>query len=78
VKSLSLFSIYSFQVSEADEELADTHRSAAMAAFGDADWSKAVDEFTKAIDANPMSAAFYAKRAACVCLFYYFTYNCCY
>lgn len=52
------------EVSDEDVEKSHEYRDAAMSAFNDGDFQSAVDNYTKAIELNPGSAIFHAKRAA--------------
>ncbi|KAF0303860.1 Hsc70-interacting protein [Amphibalanus amphitrite] len=53
------------EVTEADMDAANEKRSEAAAAFAEGEHQKAVDLYTEAIELNPGSALFHAKRAAC-------------
>jgi suppressor of tumorigenicity protein 13 len=55
-------------VSEQDEDSADAERSTGMRALADGNWADAVQHLTKAIELNPQSAIFFAKRATYVIL----------
>ncbi|KHN72220.1 Hsc70-interacting protein [Toxocara canis] len=51
------------EVSEEDMEKANEERDSAMTAFGEGDFEKALEHYTKAIELNPGSAILHAKRA---------------
>lgn len=51
------------EVTDEDLEKATEERDLAVEAFGDGDFEKALQHYTKAIELNPNSAIFHAKRA---------------
>ena len=59
----SQISFVKLQVIEADEDAADEHRGKGFKALADGDWPTAVAQLTTAIELNPKSAVFLAKRA---------------
>ncbi|GMT19342.1 hypothetical protein PFISCL1PPCAC_10639, partial [Pristionchus fissidentatus] len=52
--------------SDSDMETASAERETAQSALSDGDTNKAIEHFTNAIQANPHSAALFAKRAQCL------------